>query len=391
MADGVERLAAEGACRPSGLHERLGRSHELTCGPGADAHAEQVRALGVLVGRLDVLAVLGRSLRLDDDGLVCRIPRERQRADAERLDDRLLEPGAQARLRHRRLGRLDRGEEVVETRGERGHLDLLDADADDRVALARLEVEGPLSGRADGPGEESVGAIEDEESARHRVQCYPLGPTSMAGADEDRGPRHAPGSMRQRLGLNRSRSMARRRGPDARFDLSPRARLIGGWLVAVLLVLGIAGAVRIFGGNADGDAVLSTPTPAASVTRYAITLGTELGEDRVVPASAVTDRFVETDLFAYSVADAPPADSVYVGVRRIGGGPLETVQAATEAQAIPDGPATIGFRVPATNLFAAFGPGSYEMTIALTAEGEPIAAGTFELVATTPASASPGG
>jgi hypothetical protein len=195
--------------------------------------------------------------------------------------------------------------------------------------------------------------------------------------------------MRQRLGLNRSRSMARRRGPDARFDLSPRARLIGGWLAAVLLVLGIAGAVRIFGGNADGDAVLPTPSPAASVTRYAITFGTELGEDRIVPAPAVTDRFVETDLFAYSVADAPPAASVYVGVRRIGGGPLEIVQPATEAQAIPEGPGIIGFRVPATNLFAAFGPGSYEMTIALTAEGEPIAVGTFELLAASPASGSP--
>jgi hypothetical protein len=185
--------------------------------------------------------------------------------------------------------------------------------------------------------------------------------------------------------------MARRTGREARFDLSPRARLIGGWLAAVLLVLGIAGAVRIFGGNADGNAVLPTPTPAASTVLHAITFGTDLGEDRIVPPASVTDRFVPEDLFAYSVADAPPAAQVFVAVRRIGGGAAEVVQAPTEAQVIPDGPATIGFRVPAENLFAAFGAGTYEMTIALEANGTPIAKGRFELVDTAIPSASAGG
>ncbi len=213
----------------------------------------------------------------------------------------------------------------------------------------------------------------------------------MAGADEHRGAHPGHGPMRQRLRLSRSRSMARRRVQDRRLDLSPRARRIGGWLAAVVLVLGIAAAVRIFGGNADGDAVLATPSPAPSTTVYAITFGTELGDDRIVPASAETNRFVADDLFAYSVAEAPAAASVYVGVRRIGGGPVEVVQPPTEAQAIPEGPATIGFQVPAVNLFEAFGAGTYEMTISLEAGAAPMAAGTFELIDEPAPSASPGG
>jgi hypothetical protein len=213
----------------------------------------------------------------------------------------------------------------------------------------------------------------------------------MTGADEHRGSLSEPGPMRQRFGLSRPRSMARRTGRDARFDLSPRARLIGGWLVAVILVLGIAGAVRLFGGNADGNAVLPTPSPAASTSVHSITFGTALGEDRIVPSSAETDRFMAEDLFAYSVAEAPPATQVFVGVRRVADGAAEVVQAATEAQVITDGPATIGFRVPAENLLIAFGAGTYEMTIALEANGAPIAVGTFELIDTAAPSASPGG
>jgi hypothetical protein len=182
--------------------------------------------------------------------------------------------------------------------------------------------------------------------------------------------------------------MARRRVQDRRLELSPRARRIGGWLAAIVLVLGIAGAVRIFGGNADGDAVLATPSPAPSTALYEITFGTELGDDRVVPPSVETNRFVPDDLFAYSVAEAPAATRVYVGVRRIAGGPVEVVQPATEAQDVPDGPATIGFRVPAVNLFEAFGPGTYEMTITVESGGAPIAAGTFELIDDATPSAS---
>lgn len=174
--------------------------------------------------------------------------------------------------------------------------------------------------------------------------------------------------------------MARPRGRGARIDLSPRARFIGGWLAAILLVLLIAAGVRLFGGNADGTSVLPTASGALA-SPFAITFGTEIDPARAVPRAAQTERFVPEDLFAYSVAEADPASTVYVAVRRTAGGPIEEVQAAVEAQSVPDGPATIGFSVPAANLFDAFGAGTYEMLISLQPGGPPIAVGTFELIA----------
>jgi hypothetical protein len=188
--------------------------------------------------------------------------------------------------------------------------------------------------------------------------------------------------MRQRFRQLRSQQMARPRGGDRRLDLSPRARLIGGWLAALLLILVIAAAVRIFGGNADGAA----PLPSASTTasgaaeRLAITFGTALDTQRLVDPATATARFVSGDTFAYSVSGADPASSVYVAVRRTAGGAAEVVQEAVDEQAIPGAPANIGFTVPAANLFEAFGPGTYEMFIYLDPAAEPIAAGSFELV-----------
>jgi hypothetical protein len=194
--------------------------------------------------------------------------------------------------------------------------------------------------------------------------------------------------MRQRFGSLRQRSMARPRGRGATPDLSPRARRIGGWLAAIFVILLIAAAVRLFGGNADGTAIGPSPSDGGA-SPLPISFGTELGEDRVVPSSVATSRFVRDDRFAYSVADADEASTVYVAVRRTSGGPLEEVQAAIEGQAIPDGPGPIGFSVPAANLFDAFGPGTYEMLIALEPNGDAIAIGTFELVAPTGSPSAP--
>jgi hypothetical protein len=181
--------------------------------------------------------------------------------------------------------------------------------------------------------------------------------------------------------------MARRLGEDGRLTLSPRARLIGGWLAALLLVLGIAAAVRVLGGNGDGSDIL--PSPSGDVLDP-IVFGTALDEQRLVPADAVTSSFVREDTFAYAVPDAEPASTVYVEVRRVAGGPAEVLQAPTDAQDIPGAPARIGFSVPAANLLDAFGPGSFEMRIFLDPAAEPIAAGTFELGGPLPsASGSP--
>ena len=176
--------------------------------------------------------------------------------------------------------------------------------------------------------------------------------------------------------------MARRPGDDDSLPLSPLARRYGGWLAAALLVAGIALAFRILGGNGDGTVVDSTPSGSAAVDGPAITFGTALDPATGgVASDAQQTRFADGDLFVYSV---PPAGivpaSVYVEVQRIGGGDGETVQAPVDAQPLPD-PTVIAFTVPTADLLAAFGPGQYLMLIYADPAGEPIAEGTFELVA----------
>lgn len=183
--------------------------------------------------------------------------------------------------------------------------------------------------------------------------------------------------------------MARRPGDHGRLTLTPRARLLGGWLVTLLLVLGIATGARVLGGNSEAGAALGSPSATAGAARLPIAFGTALDGSRLVPSEASTARFGRGDLFAYSVAEAGPASAVYVAVRRTGGGPAETVQEAVEAQAIPDAPGRIAFSVPAAILLDAFGPGTYLMLIQLDPAGEPIAEGTFELVEVPP-STTPG-
>jgi hypothetical protein len=178
--------------------------------------------------------------------------------------------------------------------------------------------------------------------------------------------------------------MARRPGNGGRFRLSPRARQLAGWVAALLLVLGIAGAVRLFGESGDEGAVAPSPSGSAGAVALPIVFGTELSAERVVPVSARTTSFERDDTFAYAVDGGQPAVAVYVGVERTDGGALETVQAPVEAQQIPDAPALIGFTVPAVALLDAWGPGAYVMRIYLEPDGEPIAGGRFILAEAPP-------
>ncbi len=187
--------------------------------------------------------------------------------------------------------------------------------------------------------------------------------------------------------------MAARPGEDGVFNLSPRAMRIGGWLAVIVLIAAVALAVRILGGNADGAAVV--PSPSATVGGVLpIAFGTELdATSHEVTESSRTDRFVVGDTFAYSVAiGAAPPEVVYVVVERTGGGAEEVVQSATDGeQFIPADRATIAFTVPAEALVAAFGPGTYRMRILLSPEEPPLAEGSFELVGPASPSASGGG
>jgi hypothetical protein len=173
--------------------------------------------------------------------------------------------------------------------------------------------------------------------------------------------------------------MARRPGDGGRFRLSPRARQLAGWVAALLLVLGIAGAVRLLGESGDEGAAVPSPSGTSGAATLAIVFGTELSAERVVPVTAHTTSFERGDTFAYAVSGGQPAEAVYVEVERTDGGPLETVQAPIEAQPIPDAPALIGFTVPAAVLLDAWGPGAYVMRIYLEPGGKPIAEGRFVL------------
>jgi hypothetical protein len=185
--------------------------------------------------------------------------------------------------------------------------------------------------------------------------------------------------------------MARRPDGSGRLDLSPRARLVVGWIAALLIIGAIALFVRLLGGNADGSAVLSSPSATAgagapATIRFGTALDPATGE---VAAGAETDRFVETDAFAYSFRPAdPPPTTVWVEVRRAADGSGEEVQPPLPHR-LADDALVIAFQVEAAALFRDFlEPGPYQMRIYLV-EGEPAAAvGSFELVRPAP-SASP--
>lgn len=177
--------------------------------------------------------------------------------------------------------------------------------------------------------------------------------------------------------------MARPPGARPAFDLSPGQRRIAGWLAAALLIAVVALLFRLLGGNGDGTVVNPGPSSSAGpapTIRFGTALDPATG---AVADGAETERFGAGDPFAYSLAVAGAAPrAVFVEVRRIGGGPIETVQDPIDAQGLPD-PRIIAFTVAADALLAAFGPGRYEMLIYEDPTAEPLGGGRFELVGVT--------
>lgn len=178
--------------------------------------------------------------------------------------------------------------------------------------------------------------------------------------------------------------MARPPDGEQRLPLSPRARWIVGWVVAAAIIVGVALFVGLLGGNADGTPVAPTPTGTASDGEpdQAIRFGTALDPaTQEVAAGADTDRFVETDAFAYSFRPSdPPPTTVWVEVRRDADGGGDAVQDPAP-HGLAEDARVIAFEVPAANLFADFGPGAYQMRIYLEEDGAAAATGSFELVA----------
>jgi len=205
--------------------------------------------------------------------------------------------------------------------------------------------------------------------------------------------------MRQRFRPLRARSMARRAGDEPAFTLRARERRLLGWIVAIGLVVGIAVVVGVLGGDGgDAPAPPGGSSSADASAPLAIAFGTRFdsatGE---VAADARIDRFVAADDFAYSVRPGGTVPTtIFVEVERIGGGTAEIVQeAATEGeQQVTAGRPAIAFTVPAAALLEAFGPGDYRMRIFVDPAADPLAEGTFTLLAEVPppsatASASP--
>jgi hypothetical protein len=187
--------------------------------------------------------------------------------------------------------------------------------------------------------------------------------------------------------------MARRPGGDgaAPLTLSPRALRIGGWVVAVLLIAGIAVVVGLLGGDADSGPLGASPSASGSVATATIAFGTSIDQAiGGVAAGTATDRFVAGDTFAYSVAlSGTSPDPVFVEVRRTGGGLVEVVQTPVDEGRQPlEYPPALAFDVPADILFEVFGPGEYLMLIYADPALEPIAEGSFILVGAPAASPS---
>lgn len=180
--------------------------------------------------------------------------------------------------------------------------------------------------------------------------------------------------------------MARRPEGGGPPSLSPRARWLAGWVAAIVIIGGIALVVRVLGGNADGVAVVPTPSPTtdagpAAPIRFGTALDPATGE---VAADAVTDRFVASDRFVYSHRPAdPPPSTVWVEVRRGADGTGEAVQSPAP-HALAEDALVIAFDVPASALIDDFGAGAFQMRIALADGDPPAAVGSFELVVASP-------
>lgn len=382
MAAGLQRLAAERAGRSTGGDECLGPAREGAGLGGVDPHAEQVWTICRVIGQLHVIAIGRGSLGLDDHRPRFGVPGQGHGTDPEELDHGLLERVLIGFGLHRCI---DRVEDVVESRGQGGHLRFLEADTDQCPTLSGLQEERAIARLADRSGDETVGVVENEKSSCHPTHRTRWRPARVWVAHGHHAASSEPELMRQRFRPLRDRAMARRPDGERRFRLTGRQRLIAGWLAAIAVILLIALAVRVLGGDGDGTPVVPSASASQTSGPATIDFGTTLEPTTgQVLASSRVDRFAEGDTFAYSVPNAGQAPStVYVEVERVGGGVAGIVQDAglpEGVQTVPEGRSGVGFSVPAANLLEVFGPGEYVMRIHTDPAAEPLAEGRFTLV-----------
>lgn len=167
VATGIQRLAAERTRRPSGLDERRCGSGEPPGMCGSEPNAQEVRAVWFLVGDLGVVTILVDGPRFDQERSGVGVPAKGEHPHSEDLDHRFYAGIARIRSCRGRRRLADGHQQLRDALCERTNLSLLQADGDDRLSLASLEVEGSAARLTDGSGEEPIRLIEDEEAARH--------------------------------------------------------------------------------------------------------------------------------------------------------------------------------------------------------------------------------
>src|SRR4051812_41427372 len=193
---GVEGLPTEGARRTPGLDNGHGSLDECAGDRPGDPDAQDVRTV-LLVVEVGLLLLGGRA-GLDDDPLAVLVPGQRHRPDPE-----LLAKGRVERRGVVQLPRSHRGdwgcpaaapqdlvEQLLDAFRQHAHLLLLQRDARHAPAGGSLEVEDPLTGLADGAGDEPVGRVELKDLTRHDASlCIHAGSPGRRSLTHRR-PRH---------------------------------------------------------------------------------------------------------------------------------------------------------------------------------------------------------
>lgn len=161
---------------------------------------------------------------------------------------------------------------------------------------------------------------------------------------------------------------------------SGRARAAGVWAVVAAAVVILA---FVVGRPPDGQAGRTTtpgPSGPSDPAGPSLVFGTVLDPQTNVATGAV-DAFGVADTVAYSLTLPEPLSvaEVLIAVDRVGGGDRVQVQEPTSQQVDP-ARTTFGVAVPAERLLAAWGPGTYRISVSL-ADGATLATGRFTLEA----------
>src|ERR1035437_786539 len=175
----IQRLATERARWPprsDDLQGLLGESQSLAR-PQVDPHdigrvvLLRVVDIDLVLGR-SRLIVLGHGPGFDDDRLVVPVPDDRHGADPKNLVQGLIQSvgidvcGSRFLL-NARAARTNFNQQLVEAVCQQFHLDLLDQDGDDPVAVAHLQVKRPIAGLADSAAHKPVGVLEFVDASSH--------------------------------------------------------------------------------------------------------------------------------------------------------------------------------------------------------------------------------